>query len=577
MKRNLSPRRLLWPGALLISLIGFLLFGQAAEGRCDRSLETPLAEVLGHVPGLDAMEQGALVSTGGVVTGVYPGRDGLNGFFMQSGGDADGGPSGLFVYAPGLGDTQWERLEPGVRIQLEARLGEYRGWRQLHRVNTVRICASPGLPDPVALELPLETDSLHRHHGVLVHFPQTLVVTGNYELGRFGSLALSAEQRRLRQRSGAPDDLLHQITLDDGSYRSHPDPVPYLDENHTRRSGDRVVDLQAVLAHAFDAWRLHPVGEPVFESANPRPPGPEPVDGLRLATLNVENYFLTLGERGAADAAALTRQREKLLATLRGLDADLVALVELENREPVLGDLLAHLNAAFPEEDRYRALEGPRVRGSDRIKVALIYRPRLLEALTPVLLDTDRVHRRPPAAAVFRPRSGGGDFLAAVVHHKAKTGCPPSGDVDDGQGCWNRERTEQSAALVAFVSGLQADHGPAGTVLMGDFNSYAAEDPIRVLEAAGYHNLVTSLLPAERHYTYVFRGAAGMLDYIFADDLMRERVQAATVWHINADEPVFLGYDQPGGEAGLAAGEPWRSSDHDPVLIGIRSGSVDRE
>ncbi|MCH8502859.1 MAG: endonuclease [Ectothiorhodospiraceae bacterium] len=447
MKRTAPLRRFLWPGALLLSLFAFLLFGQAAEGRCDTALEQPLADILGHT-GSGAAEEGAVVTTGGVVTGVYPGREALNGFFLQSPGAGESVPSGLFVYAPGLSDGQWQTLEPGVRVQLKALVGEYRGWPQLHRVDSVRVCAHPGLPDPVVLELPLEPTALDRYHGLLVDFPQQLVVTGNYELGRFGSLALSAEQRLLRERSGARDDRLHQITLDDGSYRSNPDPVPYLDDSNTRRSGDRVQQLRAVLAHAFDAWRLHPVEPPVFESANPRPGKPDALAGLRLATLNVENYFLTLGERGAADQAALRRQRGKLLAALRGLDADLVALVELENRAGVLDDLLRHMNDGVDEQARYQRLDGVTVRGGDRIKVALIYRPSRLEARTPVLLDDNQVHRRPPVAALFRPHTGGEPFLATVVHHKAKSGCPPSGDVDEGQGCWNRERTAQSRALL---------------------------------------------------------------------------------------------------------------------------------
>ncbi len=564
--RRLRP--LIWPAALLFSLLGFLLFGQSAQGGCDQSVEIPLAEVLGH-DGSSPPPTGTRVHTGGVVTGVYPGRDGLNGFFIQSRGRGQELDSGLFVYAPALPDAQWETLQPGVRVQVEARFGEYRGWPQLRRVDRLRLCGEPGVPEPAALELPVDRDSLERYHGLLVDFPQGLVVTGNYELGRFGSLAVSAEQRLLRTRSGPEDALLRQIVLDDGSYRSNPDPIPYLDDHGTRRSGDTVTELLGVLVHAFDAWRVHPVGPVVFESGNPRPELPEPLSGLRLATLNVENYFLTLGERGADSREALQRQRGKLLATLKGLDADLLALVELENRPGVLDDLLRRLNEALPADRAYRRLDGPDQVGSDAIRVALVYRPQALEALTPVLADEHRAHNRTPVAAVFRPRDGGAPFLAAAVHFKAKTGCPESGDVDRGQGCWNELRTRQSRALLAFADRQSTAHGVESVALLGDFNSYAAEDPVRTLEDAGFVNLVAAHLPPERQYSYVFRGEAGMLDYAFGNAALARRVTGATVWHVNADEPVFLAYDRRGGKAGLAADQPWRSSDHDPVIIGL--------
>lgn len=569
--RNFAARRLrplIWPGALALSLLGFLLFGHSAEGGCDEAVETPLAELLGHANGTEP-STGRRVVTGGVVTGVYPGREGLNGFFVQAGSQDTGLDSGLFVYAPALTEGQWALLRPGTRVQLEARFDEYRGWPQLHRVDALRFCGEPGLPAPASLELPLDPDALDRYRGLLVDFPQGLVVTGNYELGRYGSLHLSAGKRLMRTRSGPADALLHQIVLDDGSYRSNPEPIPYLDENHTRRAGDRVTELQGVLVHAFHAWRVHPVGEVAFEAGNPRPQSPEFVTGLRLATLNLENYFLTLGQRGADSPEALERQRGKLLATLRGLDADLLALVELENSPGVLDDLLERLNAEFPPAEHYARPEGPDRQGGDAIRVALIYRPGRLEAMTPALPDGADVHNRTPVAAVFKPRRGGTPFLAAVVHHKAKSGCPTSGDVNRGQGCWNELRTQQSEALLAFVDQQAERHGVESVALLGDFNSYAAEDPVRLLENAGYVNLVAQHLPEERHYSYVFRGEAGMLDYVFANRALARHISGATVWHVNADEPVFLAYDRRGGDAGMALDAPWRSSDHDPVIVGL--------
>ena len=49
------------------------------------------------------------------------------------------------------------------------------------------------------------------------------------------------------------------------------------------------------------------------------------------------------------------------------------------------------------------------------------------------------------------------------------------------------------------------------------------------------------------------------------------------MWHINADEPSILDYDMTfkgPAEDALYAPDPFRSSDHDPVIIGLALDSV---
>ncbi|MEX0729590.1 MAG: ExeM/NucH family extracellular endonuclease [Aquisalimonadaceae bacterium] len=563
-KRQIPVARILWFSALLLSLAGFLLSGRPAAGACDAAEGViSLAQLAGHRG--DAPSIGTPVTAMGTVTGVFPGRQGLNGFFMQQ---RDGErPAGLFVYAPAFTPSDWARISPGARIRIDARSGEFKGRRQLHRVASVQLCEQGELPAPMPLRLPADREALNGLHGVLVEFPQTLTVTGNYTLGRFGALKLSAGGRLFRHRVPATGQ--HRIILDDGRYQSDPQPVPYLDEQGTRRAGDRVEALTGILVHAFDDWRVHPLAEPRFEAGNSRRPAPDLPAGLLVATFNLENYFVSLGERGARDAAALERQRSRLLAALEAKNADLLALMEIENRRDVLADLVERLNDRLPEADHYRLLDGPADTGRDAIKSALIYRPRTLEPLGAAQTDIRDVHDRPPVLAAFRNRTSGKRLLAAVVHFKAKSGCPAAGDIDRGQGCWNLRRTRQAQALMDFVRRAADRHGITRMLLAGDFNSYAAEDPIQALEQAGYRNLAAEHLPPERHYTYVFQGEAGMLDYIFASPDLAGDVSGATIWHINADEPSFLSYDGRGGRSAAGANAPWRSSDHDPVIIGL--------
>ena len=124
-------------------------------------------------------------------------------------------------------------------------------------------------------------------------------------------------------------------------------------------------------------------------------------------------------------------------------------------------------------------------------------------------------------------------------------------------------------------------------MILGDLNAYAMEDPIAYLKNAGFTDLVDSL--ADTDYTYGFpvdlgivpqAQGYGTLDYAFANASLLSQVVDAAVWHINADEPPVIDYDldfkPTEQEAYFDPSTPFRSSDHDPVLIGLNltSGNV---
>ena len=546
-------------------LLALLLATTPAAASCPEPSTTDLAAIKG-VGDTPALPEGQAVVADGVVTGAFLGRDRLNGVYLQQ--STEHGPVGLFVYMPAATASDAERLVPGKHVQLHASTGEHRGQIQLQRVERVEICARDRPTAPKEVEWPLNEEALSRLEGLLLTFPQPLTVTGNYELARYGSLKLAGE--RLFRPTNTPDKPQERavLMLDDGSYRTFPNLIPYLNDEGTRRVGSRVEGLTGVLAHAFDAWRLHPTETPRFADTNPRPaPLPAPGERLRVATFNVENYFITLGQRGAADAAELERQRAKLAAAVAGLKADILALVEVENDPGALADLVEQLSARTGV--RYRAVGGRADRGADAIKVALIYRPDRVEAVSELHADNDRVHHRPPLAAFFRSREGGPVFGVVTAHFKSKTGCPPRGDIDRGQGCWNERRVAQARAMNAFLERLAAAEGHERLLLIGDLNAYGAEDPIRTLTDTGLVDLIARELPPEQRYTYVFRGESGYLDHALASPALAPGMAQLLPWPINADEPPFLGYDGPESGVSRFHPDPFRSSDHDPVVVDL--------
>ena len=173
--------------------------------------------------------------------------------------------------------------------------------------------------------------------------------------------------------------------------------------------------------------------------------------------------------------------------------------------------------------------------------------------------DRAPVHERPPLAATFDTAEGA-RFTVVAVHHKSKGGCPATGDVDRGSGCWDLRRDAQSGAVLDFAARLADAVGDPDVVVLGDLNAYRHEAPVRRFASAGW-SLAVDAMPAEDAYSYVYFGRAGALDHAAASPSAAPQVAGAAFWRVNADEPPGADADRP---------TPFRASDHDPLLLAFR-------
>jgi predicted extracellular nuclease len=352
-----------------------------------------------------------------------------------------------------------------------------------------------------------------------------------------------------------------------------------------------------------NAYRLRPATGPIaFQTANPRPEGAPEVGGsLKVASFNVLNYFLTLDDggddcgpagneqecRGAETAAEYQRQHVKLMAALDALDADILGLIELENSEGVepLTAIVDGLNA-INGAGTYAYIDTGNI-GTDTIKVGIIYKP---AAATPLgahaIIDSSVDPRfvddlnRPSLAQTFVENSTG-EVMTIVVNHLKSKGCggETGADVDsgDGQGCWNATRTAAAEALVDWMATHPTGIDDDDFLVMGDLNSYAKEDPITALANAGFVDLAAL---EDDPYSYVFDGQWGYLDYAIASPSLVAQVTGTAEYHINADEVPVLDYNtnfkSPAQIVSLFAPDEFRTSDHDPVVVGLDlDGNVD--
>lgn len=205
----------------------------------------------------------------------------------------------------------------------------------------------------------------------------------------------------------------------------------------------------------------------------------------------------------------------------------------------------------------------------------MMYKPAKVATVGASLSDTNSINNRLTVAQAFAAANGE-KFAVLVNHFKSKGSCPstsansdPDQDQGDGQGCWNDLRMQQAQRLVTgFIPQVQAAAGDADVIVIGDLNAYGKEDPILTLSEAGLIDQVARF-DGLQGYSYVFDGEAGYLDHALANASMSAQITGTTHWNINADEPVVIDYNTEFKPQDLYTNAPFKSSDHDPVVIGL--------
>ncbi|MFG2003481.1 ExeM/NucH family extracellular endonuclease [Spirillospora sp. NPDC048911] len=547
----------------LVTTAGLHAARAAEPDACSTPATHQIAQVQGA--GDAGPVSGQTVRVEGVVTGDFQAADQLKGFFIQDATpDKDAKTSdGLFVYST-------KDVKVGDRVLATGKAIEFNGLTELSPVTAVDVCGT-GRVKPAKARLPLPKGaSLESYEGVLVRFQQKLTATETYRLGQYGEVSLSAKGRLFQPTDGhgatQPANEARRLLLDDGSTVQNPEPVPFTSPR-VLRIGDSTSNLTGVLSYGFNTYRLQPTQSVRFARTNPRPAKPENVGGdVKVASFNTLNWFTTLDKRGADTATEQERQLTKLVAALKGLNADAVGLMEVENNgDTAVKALVDRLNAAVGA-NTYSWIKHPNP-GTDEIHVALIYKPAKLTPVGAPRSSTAPVFERPPFVQTFRRPTGGAAFTMIVNHFKSK-GCGgatgPDQDQGDGQSCFNARRVTQANAIAELA---KTETNP---LVLGDLNAYTAEDPIKTLTASGLVGLTERHVKPAQRYSYVFDGLSGELDHALAGKGLARRVSDATIWHINSDEPTILDYNQEYNPPALYQPDAFRSSDHDPVLIGLR-------
>jgi predicted extracellular nuclease len=553
-----------------------------------------------------------------IVTGIYPTLSPAGFYIQEENGDADADPNtseGIFVVSPtsvAVGDL----VRVTGTVQENAATPSFN--QAVFNSPTVTVLSS-GNPLPTAADINLPvtaTADFEKYEGMIVRFPATLTVTNNDAVGTFGEVRLSAgglvyQPTQLIDPNDSPasgtsstgtsnvaavnaliaGNSLRTILLDDGR-GTLPTLPPYIDVNNTLRVGSTIDNLTGILGFGFSNYRVQPITTvpPSFtHAARPAVPG---VGGgnLKVASFNVLNYFNGDGlgggfptARGAHSLTEFNRQRDKIINAISQLNADLVGLIEIENdgtgANSAIQDLVNGLNAVMGAGTYSFINDGASIQtnGSDAIRCAIIYKSAVVAPAGSPMLSPNVIFDRPPLAHTFNMIATGKLFNFIVNHFKSKgCGAAAGADLDqnDGQACYNNRRKLQAAELINFINTTVI---PASTtdriISVGDYNAYYEEDPLDILRAGSY-----SIISSATEYSYLFGGQVGALDHAIVSNSLLGAVTGIGKWNTNSVEPEYLDYNDAVNDGGgdvvnnWAANytvSPWRSSDHDAVLIGF--------
>lgn len=616
------------------------------ETPVDPAAITPIAEIQGTGAASPLVDQ--TVTTEGVVTAVWK-EGGLNGFTIQTGGTGETAPKvgdashGIFVYM----GSRTDYPELGASVQVSGKVSEFYNATQITAAEISPLAEALPAVTPLAIdELPAGDAAREPFEGMLVQ-PGTHTVTNNYALNTYGEVGLNGGTEYLRQPSDIyepskdPDSDLQKLAasnkerlviLDDARTKNYMQsdketPLPYISQDggstiKSLRTTDHVEFQHPVVVHySHDAWRFEPTTPVTGNTSGTDLPiswedsraaiegGVEVKGDYTIGAFNVLNYFVSLGEefggtshkdkdgnpvtvnrgttRGAWTASALADQQAKIVAAINGLDADVIALSEIENGYAVTGDinkrdnalktLTEALNAAGGNWEYVKSPSNVPVKG-DVIRTAFIYDPDRVKPVGESRIFTDDrftgTAREPLAQEFAATDPNVKETFVAVTNHFKSKGSVAKGDADSGDGQGNNPnvRNAQAQAVLDHLA-KQKDWEGKATFVMGDLNTYTMEQALGVFRANGY------TVPAETYGadpSYQFDGLLGSLDHVLANEVASGKVSDAQVWNINSDESAAFEYSRRNyNVVDFYDNSPFRASDHDPVKVGFSLTAAD--
>jgi len=339
------------------------------------------------------------------------------------------------------------------------------------------------------------------------------------------------------------------------------------------RVGAYTSQLKGKVSYSKGYYTLTLTEKPLL-AGNERPAAPAALASanLKIVGFNLEFYMASPSNwdvsYGAKSASEFAKQRTKIGAALKGLDADIYSFCEVEEGNYSLRDLADLLNEVT-SSNRYTYVDDGDSEVTTYTKNVFIYNK---EKVKPYLnLKTyDGYLAKRHVAQCFEMLSNGERLIVSMNHLKSKGGSGKGENADqgDGQGQYNALRVSEANDCLTFFDELKLYYGDTDILVLGDLNAYSQEDPLQVFYNAGFTNELKRFSPTA--YSYSYRGRVGNLDHALTTTSLTEQIAGATIWNINAAESDYFGYSNTSGYAA----NPYRCSDHNPVIVSLHLGST---
>lgn len=298
--------------------------------------------------------------------------------------------------------------------------------------------------------------------------------------------------------------------------------------------------------------------------AAPKAPG-----AVRLATYNVENLFDDRDDpslSGRSEDIDDTKPESELIAAaaaIRKLDADVLALQEVESREALIEFRESHLQGLGYEHvvsidaGDDRGIENA-VLSRHPVRLAQVWPGRALGGVHPDLYEGKENwykgqplrFRRSPLRVDVEIEGPDGPYTLTlfVVHHKSGR----------GSGYW---REAEARGVLDLIAEIQADDPGRNIAVLGDLNSGPDEEVVGVYAAAGLIDTLAARSPGNPQF--VTHESGRTIDFILVNGELAGEILPGTA--------TVLGMPArpEGADWRTTAPPPGYASDHYPVAVDL--------
>ncbi len=348
------------------------------------------------------------------------------------------------------------------------------------------------------------------------------------------------------QLNGAGTHRLGEIVEDLTVYVNSTSSVTY-------QSGNWVANSQAQLLQGPDMSLIDQKGQ----------------HNVLVCAMNLEYYLVSgFGEGyGPDNQSQHDKQRKKVSQALALINADLYGLVEIQKGTAALQEIVDDLETNTGRT--FKLISSTSSADGTYTQSAFVYCPDIVTPASPTFEVSGGPQDRRLMIA-FQSVETGERFFYSINHFKAKSGTGIGDDQDknDGQGSFNGTRVKEAQAVISTYESKRGMLKEDDILIMGDLNAYSMEDPIQLLVNNGMTNL-HKYFYGHNSYSYRYHNEVGVLDHALANPTLLPQVTGMLAFHINSDEDDCHTYDGWCSDATM-----FRSSDHDPILVGLRLDSI---